>query len=312
MSKIEEALRKARSAGSLRGRAAPSGTALQPLRNVGGESLPVPAVEPDDLLAAANKQLARMGDSWFLSEVERADNRIISSDMADSRVANAFRDLRTKILERSENRNCSVLVCGVSEHCGASFVALNLGVAFAFDESRTALLVDANIGSPAYSKLLKDAREPYGITDYFERDDVKIEQVIHPIGVRKLRLIPVGSGQKTTAEYFTSRKVRALLNGVQRRYPDRYIIINAPPVAKSADTRILADLADMVLLVVAYGRTTEQQIINAAKAIKPEKLLGVVFNDDPQLPTVSWKDLFRANLRAVVRSMNPLHKSSKT
>jgi len=311
MSQIEKALQRARGAGSLRGKPAGTGTALAPVDKETARSSPTHNLH-DEVMAAANKQLARMGDSWFLSEVERADKRIISAEMKDERVANAFRDLRTKILERSGNRNCSILVCGVTEHCGASFIGLNLAVAFSFDESRSALLVDGNVANPAYDNLLKNSPDAYGITDYFDRDDVKIEQVIHSIGIRKLRLIPAGMIRKGTAEYFTSRKVRGLLKGVQQRYPDRYIIINTPPVTSSADTRILAEMADVVLLVVAYGRTTEQQIINAAKAIKPDKLLGIVFNDDPQLPHINWRDAFMANAMTVLRSLNPFRKQQKS
>jgi protein-tyrosine kinase len=311
MSKIEEALRKARSVGTLRGRPIGSSTALRPVTTDDSVvSTPVDSVE--EVLVSANKQLARMGDSWFLTEVERADNRIIHPEMKDEQVANAFRDLRTKILDRSGNRNCSILVCGVTEQCGASFVAMNLSVAFSFDESRTALLIDGNIGDPAFGKLLKDSRAPHGITDYFERDDIKIEQIIHPIGIRKLRLIPAGTMHKGSAEYFTSRKVRSLLKGAQQRYPDRYIVISAPPVANSADTRILANMVDLVLLVVAYGKTTEQQIVTAARAVKPDKLLGLVFNDEPRLPKLNWKDELKKSLYQLLRSLVPVRKSSST
>ena len=307
MSKIEDALRKARSVGPMRGKSPATGTALQPLpRHIqvtSGENL-------EDAFAAANKQLARMGDSWFLSEVERAENRIIFPEMNDERVANAFRDLRTKVLERSGDRNCSVVICGVTEHCGASFVALNLAVAFSFDESRTALLIDCDIANPAFDNLLKDDRGGLGITDFFEREDVKIEQIIHPVGIRKLRLIPAGAERKGTVEYFTSRKIRTLLKASQQRYPDRYIIINSPPVAQSADTRILASLADLVLLVVAYGSTTEQQIIDAAKVVKPEKLLGIVFNDEPQIPRLNWKETLKRGVGRMLRSLVPHRKSS--
>jgi len=308
MSKIEEALRKARSVGTLRGRSPGSGTALQaitPASTIAHNEREL----TEDVLAEAHKQLARMGDAWFLSDVERAESRIIHPEMKDERVANAFRDLRTKIVERSKKRNCSVVVCGVSAHCGASFVALNLGVAFSFDESRTALLVDCNIAKPAYGGLLKKSEAPLGITDFFENDDVKIEQIIHPVGIRKLRMIPAGSARKGAVEYFTSNKVRALLKGVKRRYPDRYVIINAPPVTDSADTRILAELADLVLLVVAYGSTTEQSIITAAKSISPEKLLGVVFNDAPQLPKINWKSAISQGISQFFHSLIPSKKN---
>jgi Mrp family chromosome partitioning ATPase len=84
-----------------------------------------------------------------------------------------------------------------------------------------------------------------------------------------------------TTEVFTSALMRDLFQDLKNRYSDRYIIVDAPPITKSADAEILSDFCDYVLLVVPYGKATESQILAAARAIDEKKLLGVVFNNEP-------------------------------
>src|SRR5437867_1899174 len=133
-----------------------------------------------------------------------------------------------------------------------------LAVAFALDETKTALLVDCNFGNPAFDHLITD-EDRQGITDYIEQDQLQVEQIIHATGVRRLRLVPAGESHNFVAEYFTSAKLQGLLKGLRDRYRDRYVIIDAPPITQSADARILVEMADYVLLVVPYGRITESE-----------------------------------------------------
>jgi Mrp family chromosome partitioning ATPase len=115
-----------------------------------------------------------------------------------------------------------------------------------------------------------------------------VEQIIHPVGIQRLRLIPTGGQMDITVEYFTSLKMRRLLKNIKERFADRYIIIDAPPIMESADTRILADVCDYAILVVPYGKATEAQVLKASKSLGAHKLLGIVFNDEPRLPAFSW------------------------
>jgi len=54
------------------------------------------------------------------------------------------------------------------------------------------------------------------------------------------------------------------------------------PDVENRYIRILADLADYVLVVARYGQSTNTQIENCLSAISDRKLLGVVFNDEPR------------------------------
>ncbi|MDO8716590.1 MAG: CpsD/CapB family tyrosine-protein kinase [Dehalococcoidales bacterium] len=297
MSKIEEALEKARSKESSQHPNAVSEPGTQ-LRTVSSRD------ESDfEAHIAASKQIARMNEPWQHSRKELAEIGIIYPGMEDSRTANAFRELRTKILQTTRGKNCSILVTSTSRSSGSSFVAKNLAVAFSFDESMTALLMDCNLANPSHDELLSpDAT--LGLTDYLRSDDMSVEQIIHPVGIQRLRVIPTGGQMDITVEYFTSLKMRRLLRSIKERFADRYIIIDAPPIMESADTRILADVCDYAVLVVPYARATEAQVLKASKSIGAQKLIGVVFNDEPRVPTLPWMKKIQGGMNQVAAKRN--------
>ena len=283
MSKIEEALEKARlrQDGARSIHAAPEDT--------GRRLLAVHRQDESDYeqQLASSRQIAQMQESWQHSRKELAESKVIYPGMEDNRSANAFRELRTKILQATRGKNCAILVTSAANAAGSSFVARNLAVAFSFDESKTALLMDCNLQNPSHNDLISPAIT-HGLTDYLKGDELSVEHIIHPVGIQRLRLIPAGSKLDNTTEYFTSIKMKRLFRDIKDRYVDRYIIIDAPPIVSSADTRILADVCDYAVLVVPYGKTTESQVVKAAKAIDADKLLGVVLNNEPQPPMLPW------------------------
>lgn len=282
MSKIESALAKARALGQL-----PHGT-----RGSGRGLVVVPAIDKrNEGNAGAEKEIARMSEGRVLTREELARHRIIHHEMhdvQDMQVVQAFREVRTKIVQKAAGKNCSILVTGFGKDAGTSFVSLNLAVAFALDDTKTCLLVDCNLGDSALNSLV-EGRGEYGLTDYLQSDKISIEQIIQSVGIPRLRIISAGHGHKPVAEYFTSSKLKHLIHSVRSRYPDRYVLFDTPPVMESADTRILMESADYVLLVIPYGRATERDIVAVTRTIGEKKLLGVVFNNEPRLPQLNWR-----------------------
>jgi Mrp family chromosome partitioning ATPase len=72
--------------------------------------------------------------------------------------------------------------------------------------------------------------------------------------------------------------MRRFVEELRSRYRDRNVILDAPSLATSADARILAELADFIVLVVPSGRVAEGQLRSALDVLPEKKLLGVVFN----------------------------------
>lgn len=276
MSKIEEVLKKARA--HRQGLAVPVGATAAP-------AAPVKAAGLAPRLSA-REQIARMQEPELVKDEVLSMHRWVYPDMREERVANAFRNLRTRLLQKLGDDQRIVMVTGVSERAGASFVARNLAAAVTFDEGKTALLIDCNMRLPA--PALPGTPSSPGLTDFLESDTMPVQEVIHAVGVPRLRVIPVGARRESGAEYFTSDKMLALLESLKQRFDDRLIFLDAPPVADSADARILLELCDGVVLVVPYGGAFESDIAAAAKAVG-DKLLGVVLNDQPRMPHLSLR-----------------------
>ena len=277
MSKIEKALRKAEEERGSR--------QLMPFLDAGGRVAPwTPPLgqRVDDL-----ESIARMAENEakLLSAEQLWERGIIHPQHTEEPAVQVFRELRTKIIQQARGRNAVILVAAVSKRNGGSFVARNLGAAFAFDSAKTALLVDCNFRSPSLHRLLPDASMP-GLADYFENPEIDLAKIIQPVGIPRLRAIATGGLRKIPAEYFASMKMRRLLDSLRERYPERFIILDGPPMSDIADARILSELSDYVLVVARHGRATNAQIEGGLNAISEKKLLGIVFNDEPTIPWI--------------------------
>ncbi|MDF3981593.1 polysaccharide biosynthesis protein [Luteibacter sp. PPL201] len=248
------------------------------------------AVEAIDIAGAMNvsdtvptgHSIARMREqAHALAPIECESKRLIHREESVRPQSDAFRGIRTRLLEMAGEGNFVTLVVAVSPRSGASFVARNLATAFAFDEAKTSLLVDCNLRYPNQHKALGVEPATGGLIDFLEHPSRGIASIMYPTGVPRMRLIPAGTSRENGAEYFSSFRMRAVLDSLRCRYPDRYLFLDGPPVKGSPDARILADLADTVVLVAGYGRDTPAAISQAVANFDPAKLAGVVFNQSP-------------------------------
>ena len=237
--------------------------------------------DDDQALMSSRKSIARMPESRALAPEQLQERRLIHAGLRDYHQLDLFRELRANVLYKSPRHNPVILVTGVSSGCGTSFLARNLAVSIAFDEARTAVLMDCNLRRPAVAThfLLPDKTD--GLMDLFGRGDPDLANIIHHSGVPRLRLIPAGNGILNGVEYFASVRMRALIQEVSNRYEDRCLVIDAPPALGSPDARILAEYADLVVIVAGEARHRAETIRRATAVFPRERLAGVVFNHLP-------------------------------
>lgn len=224
-----------------------------------------------------SKQIVRMQEPRRLTPEDMDERRIIYPESSNRPMVNRFRDLRTKLLEKSGGNNFTMVVSGASAGAGCSFVALNLAAAFAFDQAKTALVIDCNLREPSLHTTL-DIMPETGLTDFLDEPDYDISRIIYPTGIPRLRLIPSGSRREIPGEFFTSFRMKQFLQAVRRRYPDRFIILDTAPISESPDARILSELCDYAMLVVPHGRVSAGLADQAAMAFHSEKFVGAVIN----------------------------------
>lgn len=211
------------------------------------------------------------------------ERRLIHRQESVRAHADAFRELRTRLLSLGSNLNSNfvTLVAPVSHGCGGSYVARNLAAAFAFDESRQALLIDCDAIHPAQGDALQIDASRGGLMDFLEQDDIAMSDIVYATGLPRLQLLPSGRIRETPGESFSSFRMRALVDSLRTHHLNRYLILDGPPVLGSPDARILSDLADLVVLVVGDGQVAPDAIDKAVASFPPEKFAGIVFNQRP-------------------------------
>lgn len=247
----------------------------QTLVNARRDALNTPV--PDD---AESRSITRADGALHpLTPIALEERKLIHRNDSVRAQADAFRGLRTKLLALGRERNFVTLVAPVQQGCGGSFVARNLAAAFAFDESKTALLVDCDALHPAQHAALSVDVANGGIMDYLDGSVGELSAIQYDTGLPRLKLIPSGSSRETTGEYFSSSRMRMMIDSLRGTQANRYVILDSPPVLNSPDARILSDLADLIVVVAGYGQAAIERIDEAAASFDPDKLAGVVFNN---------------------------------
>ncbi|GAA5076044.1 CpsD/CapB family tyrosine-protein kinase [Lysobacter panacisoli] len=222
--------------------------------------------------------ITRAAGATALTPSQLEDRATIHRGAVSRPEVDAFRELRTRLLSAMEGTFVA-LVVPVSTGSGGSFVARNLATAMAFDETKSALLVDCDLRHPSQDATMQIDTSAGGLVEYLENPDGELSDVIYDTGVNGLRLIPAGTTREFGSEYFSSFRMRLLLDSIRSRHPDCYVFLDGPPVRGTPDARILADIADVVILVAGYGRDTAATIAQAAANFEPGKFAGVVFNE---------------------------------
>ena len=227
----------------------------------------------------ANRSITRITETTALSPAQMLERSIISPSSMGQPQVDAFREVRTRLLAVANDNNIVTLVAPVSRGSGGSFVARNLAAAFAFDESKSAVLIDCDLYRPSQHTTLRIDPFKGGLVNYLEDPATFIADMLYETGIPRLRLIPAGTSPTRNTEYLSSFRMRLLVDSLRSRYPDRYLFLDSPAVRGSPDARILADIADVVVLVAGYGCDSADDIARAAANFDPGKFAGVVFNE---------------------------------
>jgi len=210
------------------------------------------------------------------SEKLRA-NRVVSS-LVSGEFTNAYKMLRTQVLQRLNDNNWNVLaVTSPGSGAGKSLTALNLAASLAMEVDYTVLLVDANLAHPTLHTQLGLPDGP-GLTDYLLNDSPLPDLLIHPKEIDHLTLLPGGRALHNSAEMLNSPKMTKLVEEMKSRYPRRIVIFDLPPVLTAADAMAFAPYVDATLLVVEEGKTKRKEVQRALDLLSSTNVLGTVLN----------------------------------
>lgn len=227
-----------------------------------------------------SETIGNMATPVLWTPEELYERKLIFSGMQQREVLNSFRELKVRLLQKNPTGDKMVtLVASIGGHGGSSFVAMNLAIAFVLDSYKTALYIDCNPYDSAADRLAIGPME-YGITDYLKNDTMKLEDIIYPTGIERLRIIPAGTVKESAAEQFNSSRMRDMIESLKNRYPDRFIILDAPSLQESTEVRVLSKYCNSAVLVVPFGKVFPAQVLAAVDVVGKDRVGGLMFNYD--------------------------------
>lgn len=189
--------------------------------------------------------------------------------------ARALLEVSKKFTLDTTRSNSIIIVTSVSAGEGKTSIALNLAASLA-REGRV-MLVDGDLREAALSRLLSLPRYDAGLTELIART-APFRACLAPTSIANLNVIRTGSLSGDPLEILDSTRFKRTMQLSTRHYD--HIVIDSPPLEEYPDAAVLAENADVVVLVAdarggRFNRMREE--LDKLKRVNA-RCAGIVFN----------------------------------
>jgi exopolysaccharide/PEP-CTERM locus tyrosine autokinase len=198
-----------------------------------------------------------------------------------SPIADQFRVIKRPLIANAmgkgalvgPNRNL-VMVTSALPGEGKTFSAINLAMSIATELDSTVMLVDADVTRPSVMEVLGLPAGP-GLLDLVQDKSLEVSDTLLRTNIDKLTLLPSGTPHERATELLASDAMAELLNQVARRYADRIVVFDSPPLLLATESRVLASHMGQIVVVVQAEETRQADVIQALATIEncPIKLM---------------------------------------
>jgi protein-tyrosine kinase len=180
-----------------------------------------------------------------------------------------------------ENSNL-IMVTSANPNEGKTFIATNLALSMASEHDVHVLLIDADVANPSIPRTLGFEAER-GLIDVVSDTSVDLADVMIRTNIENLVLLPAGKPRPGASELLASARMSRFVNDIAKRYADRVILFDSPPMLARSEAMVLAQHVGQVVFVVEAERTSRTAVSEALGMIG-QKLGGVILNKAPQIP----------------------------
>lgn len=198
-------------------------------------------------------------------------------DGKKSKLYEAYYSVANKLMlwDKGDQIGRAFLITSAVAGEGKTYTAINLACNLALRQKRV-LLVDANSWSPMLTSRF-NLKEKKGFPDVSELLEIK-EKRPFPQNFPGLYLMGIGTNSGSDLIQSLSDHLGAWLAEAKKVFD--IILLDSPAINSYDETRMLAPLADGVLLVVKALKTPVREILTARDTIRETEgnLLGVVLN----------------------------------
>lgn len=241
-----------------------------------------PAATPAAPAAAPSSQPKQQTGRRFDIDLKRlAADGFVTPDMPRSRIADEFRILKRPLIANASAKGATaikhanlIMVTSAIPGEGKTFTSVNLAMSIAMELDRTVLLVDGDVARPSLPRTL-GIDHGRGLLDVVGPSATPLPDVLIRTNVPKLSLLLAGSPHPRAAEMLASNAMTRFLDELAKRYSDRIVIFDSPPLLATTESRQLATRMGQIVFVVHAETTLQSEVKLALAAIDacPVKML---------------------------------------
>ena len=205
-------------------------------------------------------------------------NELVVARAPKSIVSENIKSLRTNLQFTAVDRNLkTILVTSTNASEGKSFVSSNLAVSFA-QAGKKVSIIDCDLRKGRLHRMFKMFNNA-GLSNLLADNIKNMASYIHNTTVEKLDIITCGTYPPNPSELLSSQRNKKVLASLRNHYD--LIILDGAPVGGLADSVILANLVDEVLIETNDGTTTRSELAATKEALQKvdANIAGVVFNN---------------------------------
>jgi Mrp family chromosome partitioning ATPase len=171
----------------------------------------------------------------------------------------------------------SLAILSPTKNAGKTLTAINLAIAIAAEEGRTALLIDFDLRNPSIHRHL-GLKPELGVEDCIEGQYAVREAMLKLAGYDRLTVLPARRNIEASSELLTDKRTADVVAELRGRYPNRILIFDIPPVLQADDALAFTHNVQAGLMVVREGLTRREDVQRSISILRDLTIVGTVLN----------------------------------
>jgi protein-tyrosine kinase len=200
---------------------------------------------------------------------------------SDPVLTSQLRGLRRTLMEQIAkaeyvDRAAVMVITSALPGDGKTFSSVAVARAFAAEQDRQVVLVDADLARRTLTTLFGLAEAP-GLADVLAAQQ-PLPGAIYKTEIGPLWFMPAGRCTTQTADFFSSARMDELLAGLRSWGPEYLFVLDTAPVLAVGETEYAAARADFTALVVRSQVTPRGAVEDAVRKLGAQGRLGLISN----------------------------------
>jgi protein-tyrosine kinase len=213
-----------------------------------------------------------------------SDAGMISNLSEHSLIAEEFRLIKRPLLLKAGEAaapggrpNNLIMVSSGKPNEGKTFSAVNLAMSIALERDLTVMLIDADVARPSIPAVM-GIETDLGLMDLIADDSLDMSDVLLRTDIENFAVLPAGRAHHLATELFASERMERLVADITRRYPDRIIILDSPPILMSSIPAVLSLHVGQIVFVVLAEKSTQAAIDGSLRLISSCENIYLLLN----------------------------------